>query len=154
MHARIAVLTLLLALTAASPASAETQPPQPTSHLTISTTSSHRTIALGAAIAFTITIANTSAAPAVEVTVCDQLPASITRVLRTGGLRLYAGTACRTFNVLQPNTTLTIRVIGRIGRHARAGVARNRALAIWSGRLISATSRYRIVAMTGACHAR
>jgi uncharacterized repeat protein (TIGR01451 family) len=125
-------------------AAAQTSAPVATARLVISTAATPRTVSPGAAIQFTITVTNDSELSASDVTVCDQLPAAIVSVPRPGGLRLYAGTACRTIGELPANSELHLRLLAKVGAHARRGAATSRALVLWSARLASASVTFTI----------
>lgn len=151
MYPKLITLTVLLALASSSAASGQTRPAAPRSELAIRTSASRHTVTRAGTIAFSITVTNQTVNTLTEVTVCDELPSSVTRVLKDGGLHLFAGTACRTFASLSGTASIFIRLQVQIGAHARLGIARNRALAIWSSTLISTSSRYRIGPTRGIC---
>jgi len=124
-----------------------------TARLTISTTAAPRTVAPDAGVQFTITVTNDSDVSASEVTICDQLPAAIVSVPRPGGLHLYAGTACRTIGALAAQSQLHLRLLAKVGTHARPGVATSRALVLWSARLASASVTFTIARPAPRCPA-
>lgn len=121
------------------------------SRLSIRTSASRRTVMPGGTIAFAINVTNDSETAVKEVTICDQLPVSVARVLAAGGLRLFAGTACRTLESVAAHTTVIVRLAVMIARHARAGTARNTALVIWEDHRASASATYRITAAPPRC---
>jgi uncharacterized repeat protein (TIGR01451 family) len=153
MHPKIIVLALALALTGAGLAIAEVAPGQPASNLSVSTTASRRSVTPGGTIAFTINVVNAGETPLREVTICDQLPVSVARVIHAGGLVLFAGTACRTLASLPRHSTVVVRLLVRVARHARPGRTRNRALVISSERRASASVSFRITPTARPCPA-
>jgi uncharacterized repeat protein (TIGR01451 family) len=164
-HTRILVLVLTLALAVGGGLgvadSKQTGPHPPlvaarnaqASGLSIRTSASRRTVTRGGTIAFAITVTNHSEAAVREVTICDQLPASVARVLAAGGLRLFAGTACRTLASVAAQSSVTVWLLVMIARHARGGTAHNTALVIWEDHRATASASYRIAPPARRCRA-
>jgi uncharacterized repeat protein (TIGR01451 family) len=152
MHRKIIAIAGVLACAGVCPAAAEGQQiahaaaAEPQATLSIRTTANRRTVSRGARIAFTIKVTNRSQTAAEEVTICDQLPVTVSNVIRPRGLHLFDGTACRTLQSVTAGASFTWRLLARIGRHARLGCDRDKALVIWSDHRARASVTYRVTA--------
>jgi uncharacterized repeat protein (TIGR01451 family) len=152
MHHKIIAIAGVLACAGVCPAAAEGQPiahaaaAEPQATLSIRTTASRRTVARGGTIAFKIKVTNRSQTAATEVTICDQLPATVSVLIRSGGLHLFDDIACRTRATLGGGASVVLRLLARISRHARLGCDRNKARVIWSDHRARASVTYRVTA--------
>ena len=152
MHHKIIAIAGVLACAGVCPAIAGSQPiahaagAEPQATLSIRTTANRRTVSRGATIAFEIKVTNRSQTAATEVTICDQLPATVSMVIRSGGLHLFDATACQTRGALPAGASVVVHLLARIGRHARLGCDRNKALVIWSDHRARASVTYRVTA--------
>jgi uncharacterized repeat protein (TIGR01451 family) len=143
MQSKIIALAGALACAFASPTAATASPPASRA-LSLHTTASPTVVRRAGRITFTIRVLNRSSAVANEVTICDQLPADVSRVSHSGGLHLFDATACRTLPSLPAGQHIVIDLVAQIGRHARLGCARNRARVLWAGERLHATADYRV----------
>jgi uncharacterized repeat protein (TIGR01451 family) len=146
VHLKMIIAALLLAFVVHSadgrgrsvPAAAVNGP------LRLSTTTTPSTVAQGGALSFTTRIANMSPLPVAEVTLCDVLPGQVAALLDRGGTRLFDNRACRTFPEVPASASVTVRLVVRISRHARLGLARNTATVVWLAGRLSAHAGFRI----------
>jgi uncharacterized repeat protein (TIGR01451 family) len=152
MYHKIIAIAGVLACAGVCPAASEGQrivhaaAAEPQATLTVRTTANRRTVSRGATIAFKIEVTNRSQTAAEEVTVCDQLPVTVSNVIRSGGLHLFDATACQTRDALAGGASIVVHLLARIGRHARLGCDRNKALVIWSDHRARASVTYRVTA--------
>jgi uncharacterized repeat protein (TIGR01451 family) len=126
-------------------------PPATTASLSVHTTVSRRAVRPGGTITFTIKVSNGGETVVSEVTICDQLPTSVAKVVHAGGLHLFDGNACRTVRSLPARTAAIVRLVVMIARHARAGLAHNMVLVFWPGSSTSASATYRIITAARRC---
>jgi uncharacterized repeat protein (TIGR01451 family) len=151
MHHRTIAIAGVLACVGVCPALADSQPvvraaAAPEATLSIQTTANRRTVPRGGTIAFKIKVTNDSQTAASEVTICDQLPRTVSRLIRSGGLRLFDDLACRTRSTLAAGESVVVRLLARIGADAQLGCDHNKARVIWSGHRAHASVSYRVTA--------
>jgi uncharacterized repeat protein (TIGR01451 family) len=153
VHLKTILAMLLLALTAAGvPRVPDAAPGSRASGpLTLTTGSRPTMVAAGGAITFTITVANASASPVAEVTLCDLLPPSVGAVVHPDGTHLFDARSCRTLAEIPAQATVTVRLAVRIARHAKAGTSHNTAMAIWPGGRMRARAAFRIASSRPLC---
>lgn len=150
MRHKIIALAGVLACAGVSPAVADTQPhanatQAPTANtLSVQLTANHQNARRGATIAFAIKVTNHGHTAVPQVTICDQLSLTVSQVIRPDGVGLFDGTACRTVRSVPAGASVTLRLLVRIGRHARLGCARNTARVIWSDHRVSTSVTYRV----------
>lgn len=146
MHLKTIIAVVLLALAAGGTprtrsASSGSRPGAP---LTLSTVAAPAEVARGGAIAFTTTIADESSTPVAEVTLCDLIPSAAAAVIHAGGTHLFDNRACRTLPEVPAETSVSVRIVVRIGRRARLGVTRSTATALWAGTRLTAHATFQI----------
>lgn len=152
MHLKTIIAMILLAFGAGAPRTQDVPAGSRASGpLTLTTSSTPSAVARGGTIAFAITVANVSASPVAEVTLCDVLPPSVAAVVQAGGTRLFDDRACRTLAEVPAEASVTVRLVVRIARRARLGAARNAATAFWAGTRLTARAGFRIGSARPLC---
>jgi large repetitive protein len=92
--------------------------------LTLKKTADHPTVQAGATIGFTLTLHVPGPVAAVNVVVCDALPAHMT-FSSAPGATFSGGKACWTFAHVASGATRTMRVIAKVDADAPTGDERN-----------------------------
>jgi uncharacterized repeat protein (TIGR01451 family) len=142
VNATFAILTIALASMGASPR--DTQSNTMAHMLSLAVHENKTSVPRGASISFTVTVRNEGGNEAAEVTVCDEVPASVATVHLPQGVQLFDANACVTYDRLKQGNT-TFRLVGRIARHARLGPDLDRAILIGEGNRSGAAVRYRVL---------
>lgn len=143
VSAAFAILTIALASMGASPRHPQSDT---TAHMLLSLAvhENKTSVRRGASISFTITVRNEGENEAAEVTVCDELPASVATVHLPRRVQLFDANACVTYDHLKRGNT-AFRLVARIARRARLGPDRDRAIMIGEGNRSGAAVRYRVL---------
>ena len=112
------------------------------------TTSRTKPVEPGQKVTYRIRVRTTSSVAALDVTVCDHLPAGLTYV-SAHGAHFRSGNACWSIARLAPHASRSFTVVARVGIDAHAGIARNTAVAsARNARQVKSTASIHVVRRT------